>query len=401
MNNRDIIVMGLQSWDIDIGSNCINIAREFAKKNRVLYVNRAVDRISWYRNRKDPKTIRRIQSVKGLAEDLVQVENNLWTLDPRIVQESINKLPGLLFRRFNKQNGKKLAGAIADACKRLKFSDPVLFVDNDFFRGVHLKEYLNPAFFIYYIRDFLHLQPYFKKHGRACEAAIMAKADLVVSNSSYLAAYAQQYNPDSYDIGQGCDFTYFSPDRTYEIPDDLKTIRQPVIGYVGTLVGFRLNIRLLETLAERRTDWSFVFVGPEDEDFMRSRLHQMKNVFFLGRKDESELAAYVSYFDVCMNPQLVNETTMGNYPRKIDEYLALGKPVVATYTDFMVSFEGYVFLCNNVDEYEQNIQMILQAPVNRETVEKRQRFALSHSWENAVLKMYNLYNTLTSNGKGR
>jgi hypothetical protein len=28
----------------------------------------------------------------------------------------------------------------------------------------------------------------------------------------------------------------------------------------------------------------------------------------------------------------LNETTKGNYPRKIDEYLAMGKPVVATKT---------------------------------------------------------------------
>jgi hypothetical protein len=39
MNGMDIIVTGLQPWDVEIGSNCKNIAIEFAKNNRVLYVN--------------------------------------------------------------------------------------------------------------------------------------------------------------------------------------------------------------------------------------------------------------------------------------------------------------------------------------------------------------------------
>ena len=38
----EFIVTGLQSWDIDIGSNSKNIALELAKEHRVLYVNRAL-----------------------------------------------------------------------------------------------------------------------------------------------------------------------------------------------------------------------------------------------------------------------------------------------------------------------------------------------------------------------
>ena len=35
IKNRDIVVFGIQAWDIEIGSNCKNIALEFAKNNRV------------------------------------------------------------------------------------------------------------------------------------------------------------------------------------------------------------------------------------------------------------------------------------------------------------------------------------------------------------------------------
>jgi hypothetical protein len=31
IKNRDIVVIGIQPWDIEIGSNCKNIALEFSK----------------------------------------------------------------------------------------------------------------------------------------------------------------------------------------------------------------------------------------------------------------------------------------------------------------------------------------------------------------------------------
>jgi len=398
MKNRDIIVTGLQSWDIGIGSNCINIAKEFARENRVLYVNRALDRISFLKKKNDPKTARRIKSLKGEINDLTEVLPNVWVLDPKVLLESVNWMPGFLFETFNKQNNKKLAGAIANACDRLKFSKPVLFVDNDFFRAQYFSEFLQPDYFIYYIRDYLLSQPYFKKHGPEMEKRIIQKADLVVANSSYLSAYARKFNNNSVDVGQGCDFTYFNPDRSYAIPDDLKEIRGPRIGYVGALVGYRIDIALLELLAERRKDWNWIFVGPEDTEFEKSRLHQLDNVFFLGKKKETELAAYVSYFDVCINPQLVNEITKGNYPRKVDEYLALGKPVVATYTEFMITFSEFVHLCEGADQYESSINKALLESDDRELIKRRQEYALSHTWENSVKRIYSACKSCIGNG---
>ena len=65
----------------------------------------------------------------------------------------------------------------------------------------------------------------------------------------------------------------------------------------------------------------------------------MPNVLFVGLKPISELKDYVACFDVCINPQWVNELTIGNYPIKIDEYLLMGKPVVATKTKAMEMFQ--------------------------------------------------------------
>lgn len=399
MKNRCIVIVSLQSWNSSIGSNCINIAKEFAKENKVLYVNRASDRVSVIKNRIN--STKKIETGSNTVNhySLEHPMNNLWVLNTGVVLESINWLPKSLFDFFNKRNGEKFANPIIKATRELGFNDLILFVDNDFIRAQFLPDLLGINCFIYYIRDYLLTQNYFKRHGARLEMNMSKRADFIVANSAYLAAYTSKFNAKSFDIGQGCDFTYFNPSFVYNKPSDLNTINGPIIGYIGALVGFRLDIMLLEKLVSKRPDWNWVFVGPEDESFMASSLHSFPNVFFLGSKKEEELASYVSYFDVCINPQLVNEITMGNYPRKVDEYLAMGKPVVATYTEFMKGFLPFVRLCTNCDEYESSIQESLGEFNKTDLRKKRQDFALTHTWESSVDKIYNLYkNEIESNG---
>ncbi len=394
MLNRDIIVVGLQPWDIEIGSNCKNIALEFSKNNRVLYVNRSLDRISNYRQRNDKKIQARRASLKGTTKDIKEEKENLWVLNPRVILESVNWMPRPFFRYFNKRNNIRIANAINDAVVRLRFFKPVLFIDNDFFRALYLPELVSSEFSIYYIRDYLVDQPYFKKHGATMEKEIISKVNMVTANSPYLADYARKFNPNSFYIGQGCDFSNFHPGIQYNIPADLKELQGPIIGYVGALVGFRLNIPLLIDIAKKRPDWNIVLVGPQDSTFQLSELHQLPNVLFTGAKPPEDLPNYINYFDVCINPQLVNQATLGNYPRKIDEYLAMGKPVVATHTPFMELFKSYVYLCNNSNEFVLAIEKALQEE-NSQIPEERKKFAFSHTWENSVEEIYKGYELLT------
>jgi len=391
MRGKDIIVVGLQPWDISIGSNCKNIAMEFARENRVLYVNRALDRITYWKNRKDAKAQARLHSIKGKTADIQQVADQLWTLNPRVLLESINWIkPAYLFDRLNYINNRRLIKSISKAAEKLRFKKPVIFIDNDFIRYQYSSSlFTNADSTIYYIRDYLLEHPYFKKHGSRLEAGIIEKANLVVTNSAYLKDYALNYNQKSFDVGQGCELDIFLNDN-YNKPAILNEITRPIIGYTGALVAFRLNIDLLIQLAKRNEEWNFVLTGPEDETFKKSELHQLKNVLFTGNVETSQLPAYIANFDVCINPQEVNGITIGNYPRKVDEYLSMGKPVVATNTPAMQMFKEYVYLCDNIESYENAIKTALLE--NNDSVkQKRVEFALSHSWQNSVQKIYDAY----------
>lgn len=388
IKNRDFIIVGLQALDSRIGSNCINIAHEIARHNRVLYVNYPLDRMTKIREKYDPLIQKRIRINKGEEPDLVQVSENLWNLYPKTTLESISQLPvDLVFDFINKINNERFAKQIKSAIERLNFSNYFIFNDSDMFRSFYLKELLKPELYVYYTRDNLVAVDFWKKQGIRIEAQLMEKADLVVANSTYLAEHARQFNPHSYYVGQGCDVSLFDTKLIKHIPEDIAGIKKPIVGYIGALFSLRLDIEVLVYLAQQRPDWSVVLVGPEDEAFKSSQLHQIPNVHFLGSKPMEELPSYLNQFDVALNPQKLNEVTIGNYPRKIDEYLAMGKPTVATLTKAMEVFKDYTYLAENKEDYLRLVEQALQ----ENTAEKEQArslFAKSHTWENNVKEIY-------------
>ena len=389
IKGKDIIVVGIQAWDIEIGSNCKNIALEFAKNNRVLYVNPPMVRSTMRKDKHKESIQKRIKIKNGLAPDLVEIETNLWNLYPKDVAESINWIGSqTIFKILNKRNARLFTNNIKSAAERLNFKDVILFNDSSMFLGLHLKRFLQPDIYVYYMRDYLVKVPYWQKHGERLEPEVVKDADVLTTNSEFFSEFGLQYNSHSYMVGQGCDVSHFSDeDDTIKIPDEFKNIPRPVIGYVGSLTTLRLDIELLEHMANERKDWSIVLVGPEDDDFKNSDLHNLSNVYFLGRKNESELPNYVKGFDVAMNPQLSNNLTIGNYPRKIDEYLAMGKPIIATKTKAMDMFKDCVYLGESKEEYITLTEKALSenAP---ELEKKRINFAKSHTWTNNVLAIY-------------
>lgn len=385
--NRDIIVVGQQPWDVAIGSNCKNIALEMSRHNKVLYVNSPLDRISSIRDRKDPKIRKRLNVIRSNEKGLIQLQSNLWNLYPDCLVESVNWISiNFVFDLINKQNAKKFAASIKKALQELGFRNYILFNDNEILKCFYLKELLRPCMSIYYSRDYILATDYWRKHGERLEPLVIAKSDLCVANSTYLTDYCKQYNSKAYYVGQGCELEIFQKEK-FEIPEELKDLRHPVIGYVGALLGIRLDIKVISHIAKQRPEWNIVLTGPEDDSFKSSSLHQLKNVFFTGPKPAEQLPDYINAFNVCINPQIVNMLTIGNYPRKIDEYLAMGKPVTATKTKAMEIFSDYVYLAESQDDYVAMIEQALQE--NTELlIKQRKAFAATHTWENSVAEIY-------------
>ena len=389
MKGRDFIITGLQPWDIPIGSNAIDIAKEISLGNRVLYVNSPLDMMTILRNKPTPESKQRLEVLRKQKPPLRKISDSLWVLDFPFSIWSVNGLPdGFLFDFFNRLNNKKMFSYIKKVAGELHFKDIIHFIDNDIYRSFYAKDFLKPVLSVYYRRDNLQPFAFWKKHVGRLEPGLIKKSDLVVCNSPQLADFAKPFNAKSFDIGQGVDLSAYDTTLEFPVPAEFAAIPKPRIGYIGDINSLRLDADLIYEVAKNKPGYSFVMIGREDKLFAAHALHTLKNVFFLGSIPKVMVPAYMSELQICLNPQLLNEITIGNYPRKVDEYLALGKAVIATRTATMELFREHTYLCTSAVEYQEAIEKAL-AEDSDEKARQRILFAQSHSWKNNVNRLYN------------
>ena len=381
----NFVITSRQPWEEkNLGSNIRDMAHCLSENHRVLFVNDPLDWSSLLNNQSERVQGRKAFLEHNKGQPLVEVQKNLWVLSPTAVLGSINWLPDMfIFDWLNRYNGSLIARAIKNAIGQLKWPSFVLLNDNDMIQGFYLKELLKPAAYVYYLRDNFLAVDYWKRHGERLEPQLMSKVDLVASNSIYLANQAARYNSASAYVGQGCDLKLFDPERIGEAPSDIAALPKPRVGYAGALTGLRLDVDLIETVAIRRPDWQIVLIGNADDSFQKERLDKQSNITFLGSKPAGQIPAYLAQMDVLINPQVLNEVTIGNYPRKIDEYLAMGKPVVAVKTETMSLFAEHVFLAENADQFIVGIADALTGKA-LSTPDARIAFAHEHTWANSI-----------------
>jgi len=174
------------------------------------------------------------------------------------------------------------------------------------------------------------------------EASILKKADIIFATASMLKREAERYNANAHWL-PNCIESNFTK-KTFK-PSELESIKGPIIGHVGNINSW-LDLKLINFLAERNPDFSFVFVGDTEsaseefkgsEDFKRTL--NRPNIHYLGRKEYSDLYSYIKAFDVCCIYYNVDEFKKYVHPNKFYMYMSAGRPVVTT--DFLPEAKSF------------------------------------------------------------
>jgi len=168
----------------------------------------------------------------------------------------------------------------------------------------------------------------------------------------------------------------------------MSALPRPVIGYVGGIHKF-FDVEMLAAMARSRPDWSWVFVGPLQ--ISPGKLKQIPNVHLAGPKGHEELPDYIRGFDVGIVPYLFNGYTATVIPTKINEYLAMGKPVVSTDLPEVRAFNGkhgvIITSPNRPAEFVASIERALFSPSEDAVINRRRTVAALNDWEGCFERM--------------
>ncbi len=130
----------------------------------------------------------------------------------------------------------------------------------------------------------------------------------------------------------GCDWpNYRRDDARFERPPLWpKPAGARYVGFLGGLFGERFDLALIDALAQRLPELTFLFVGPAWDPGLPARLGRHPNVVVVDEVPAEALPVVVGSFDAGIVPFLVNAVTSGSDLLKVLDYLAAGVPVVST-----------------------------------------------------------------------
>ncbi|TWI52791.1 glycosyl transferase family 1 [Pseudomonas duriflava] len=216
------------------------------------------------------------------------------------------------------------------------------------------------------------------------ERQLLEKANVVFTGGYSLYEAKRERHKNAHPFPSSVDIAHFAQAREEQAdPADQAAIPHPRLGFYG-VIDERLDIDLLDTIAQQRPDWHIVLIGPVVKIAPES-LPKRDNIHLLGGKVYDELPHYLAGWDVAIMPFALNESTRFISPTKTPEYLAGGKPVVSTpITDVVRTYgqSGVVRIADSAEAFISAVEASLVDAQDREGLLKAADAILGEmSWD--------------------
>ncbi len=372
LRGRDIVCVGFADWDTELWTNQHHLMSRLARENRVLFIESLGLRQPQFARRDLTRIARRLR--RGLAPP--RSVDGLHVLSPLV-------LPFHRYRAVRALNGLLLPALVRRTVRRLGLgANPILWAYVP--QAEALLDVLAPDLVIYHCVDDMAVQSGFDTAGfRAAESRFAARSDLVLASAPALAKRMRTLSNNVLYAPNVADTELFaSALEPGPLDPALAALPGPRIVFTGAIVQSKLDFELLIALARARPDWSFALVGPVGPGDPRtdaSVLAAEPNMHLLGARAYTELPAVLRAADAGLIPYARNALTQSIFPMKVYEYLAAGRPVVATP---LPALEGIAEVATAPDA--EGIAALLDQALATDSEQRRaerSRAAASHSWE--------------------
>jgi len=394
--NCDVVIISTSRWDNPYSSVGFSFAKEFAKNNRVFYIDHPFslnDVLSQY---SEGSVVKSRLSALFLGRDTYRqipgLPKNLTVVTPRAILP-INWLKeGITYDVFWKLNERVVQSALRKTVKDYKIKDYVFFNSFDPFYFKTIPSDIKPLIKVYQTIDDITQEPYVARHGIRLEKENIANSDVSMGTSKELTRIISKYSNKAYCMPNAADFSLFQKAVREKLPrpKELANVTQKVICYTGN-IGTRINYELLKKVALTHADKVLIMVGPVSNDgYKEAGLDKLPNFILTGSRDISELPAYLQHSDCLLIPFEYSLLTKSIYPLKINEYLTAGKPVVATaFSEDIQDFGDVAYIAETEDEFVSTITQAIQED-SPERIQKRIEKAERNSWQARVASFWDI-----------
>ncbi|MGH8864534.1 MAG: glycosyltransferase, partial [Burkholderiales bacterium] len=205
-------------------------------------------------------------------------------------------------------------------------------------------------------------------------------------------------NPHTVLSPHGVDADLFARarDPSTPVPEPAARLPHPVIGFFG-LVADWIDVDLIAFLARARPTWSFLLVGHVYAD--TRVLNGLGNVATVGAQPYESLPGWSKAFDVAIIPYRDTQQTRHASPLKLREYLATGRPVVATPNPEVERFREWVRIARTGPEFLVQIEAALEAESN-DAADARMALVRPMTWDARVQEILDVVGARASERAG-
>jgi len=253
--------------------------------------------------------------------------------------------------------------------------------------------------FIYYLIDELHRlvpQKYLQKLAMYIESKNMKNADRVISINEGLREYTIQMGADRKKtevIRAGVELKGFNP-------IDRKAIREKygikdediVLFFMGWLYDFSGLKEVALELARASENYPNIKLLILGKGALWNTLQDIKReyglekrIIIVGWRPYEEVPKYLAASDICLLPAHKNDIMKNIVPIKMYEYMAAGKPVIATNLPGIVkefgSDNGVIYINKSEDTLKKAIELIENGRIQEEG-KKGRKFVEKYTWDN-------------------
>jgi glycosyltransferase involved in cell wall biosynthesis len=372
LRGRDIVCVGFADWETELWTNQHHLMSRLAAGGaRVLFVESLGLRRPTVAGRDLRRIARRLR--RGVAPP--RRLDGVHVLSPLVLP-----LHGLAAARA--LNARLLPALVGRAARRLGFRRPIRWGYVP--QAELLLDTLDPSLVVYHCVDDIAAQEGIDEQSfRAAEERFARRADLVIASAPGLAERLRALSPNVRLMPNVADTGLFATAlEPGPVDPALDGLARPRLVFCGAVAEKKLDMALLLDLARARRDWTVALVGPVglgDPHTDVSALAAEPNVHLLGARPHEELPNVLRGADVALIPYRRSRLTDSIFPMKVYEYLAAGRPVVATELPSLDGVQG-VRRASGAEAFAAAVDDALV----HDTPDERRRLsalAAGHSWD--------------------